>query len=70
MLVPHLHIAITSGGKGDAKNPRRRIEVFERLQNHTDPKLFTPRCIFDGAVIMYSLRELPLTGRDSQTVRV
>ncbi|KAG2133863.1 ribonuclease H-like domain-containing protein [Suillus cothurnatus] len=62
--------AITSGGKGDAKNPRRRIEVFERLQNHTDPKLFTPRCIFDGAVIMYSLRELPLTGRDSQTFEV
>ncbi|KAG1858414.1 Piwi domain-containing protein [Suillus subalutaceus] len=59
-----------SGGGRDVKNPRRRIEVFERLQNHTDPKLFTPRCIFDGTVIMYSSRELPLSGRDSQTFDV
>lgn len=62
-------VAISGGGR-DVKNPRRRIEVFERLQNHTDPKLFMPRCIFDGAVIMYSLRELPLSGRDFQTFEV
>ncbi|KAG2061216.1 Piwi-domain-containing protein [Suillus hirtellus] len=61
--------AISGSGK-DMKNPRRRTEVFERLQNHTDPKLFTPRCIFDGAVIMYCPRELPLSGGDSQTFEV
>ncbi|KAG2041475.1 ribonuclease H-like domain-containing protein [Suillus americanus] len=65
-----LHIVSISGGGRDVKNPRRRIEVFERLQNHTDPKLFTPRCIFDGTVIMYSSRELPLSGRDCQTFEV
>ncbi|KAG2158147.1 Piwi-domain-containing protein [Suillus bovinus] len=64
------HIVAISGGGRDVRNPRRRIEVFERLQNHTDPNLFTPRCIFDGAVIMYSPRELPLSGRDSQTFEV
>jgi hypothetical protein len=68
-MSPHSNIAISGGGR-DVKNARRRIEVFERLQNHTDPKLFMPRCIFDGAAIMYSPRELPLSGRDSQTVRV
>lgn len=62
-------VAISREGR-EVKNPRRRIEVFERLQNHTDPKMFMPRCIFDGAVIMYSSRELPLTGRDSQTFEV
>ncbi|KAG1819562.1 ribonuclease H-like domain-containing protein [Suillus subaureus] len=67
-MVPHSSIAISGSGR-DVKNPRRRIEVFERLQNHTDPKLFTPRCIFDGTVIMYSSRELPLSGRDSQTCK-
>ncbi|KAG1736714.1 Piwi domain-containing protein [Suillus lakei] len=62
-------LAISGGGR-DVKNPRRRIEVFERLQNHTDPKTFTPRCIFDGAVILYSSRELPLSGGDCQTFEV
>ncbi|KIK45842.1 hypothetical protein CY34DRAFT_22361 [Suillus luteus UH-Slu-Lm8-n1] len=61
--------AISREGR-EVKNPRRRIEVFQRLQNHIDPKTFPPRCIFDGAVIMYSARELPLSGRDSQTFDV
>ncbi|KAG2064881.1 hypothetical protein BDR04DRAFT_1109465 [Suillus decipiens] len=66
MMAPHPNIAI-SGDRRDVKNPHRRIEVFEHLQNHTNPRLFMPRCIFDR-VIMYSSRELPLFARDSQAV--
>ncbi|KAG1749019.1 ribonuclease H-like domain-containing protein [Suillus paluster] len=61
--------AIT-GAVGVLKNPRRRIEVMERLQNHTNARLFTPRCIYDGAVILYSTHELQLAGGDSQTFDV
>lgn len=37
--------------KGD---PRRRIEVFERLQNHTHSNVFTPKAIYDGDSIAYA----------------
>ncbi|KAI6150981.1 Piwi-domain-containing protein [Pisolithus tinctorius] len=36
----------------------RRIEIFERLQNHTEPTLFTPKVIYDGDAIAYSGRIL------------
>ena len=36
------------------KEPRRRIEVFERLQNHTHPDIFKPKVIYDGDAIAYS----------------
>lgn len=32
----------------------RRIEFFERLQNHTQPETFTPKVIYDGDAIAYS----------------
>ncbi|KAN0075335.1 Piwi domain containing protein [Tylopilus felleus] len=32
----------------------RRIEVFERLQNHTQPNIFTPKVIYDSDAIAYS----------------
>jgi hypothetical protein len=34
-------------------------EIVEKLQNHINPKFFSPRRIYDGTVILYSLRELP-----------
>ena len=42
--------------------------IVEKLQNHVNPKLFTPLCVYDGTVILYSLRKLPLVGGDSHTV--
>ncbi|OJA17422.1 hypothetical protein AZE42_04820 [Rhizopogon vesiculosus] len=59
---------VTFADGRDIKNPRRRVEIVEKLQIHVNPKLFTPRCIYDGTVILYSLRELPLIGGDSQTL--
>jgi eukaryotic translation initiation factor 2C len=59
---------VTFGDGRDIKNPRRRVEIVEKLQNHVNSKLFTPRCVYDGTVILYSPRELPLAGGDSHTV--
>ncbi|KAJ8592794.1 hypothetical protein M405DRAFT_859423 [Rhizopogon salebrosus TDB-379] len=61
---------VTFGDGRDIKNPRRRAEIVEKLQNHVHPKLFTPRCVYDGTVILYSPRELPLAGGDSHTFEV
>ena len=33
---------------------RRRIEIFERLQNHTQPGIFKPKVIYDSDAIAYS----------------
>ncbi|KAG2063332.1 hypothetical protein BDR04DRAFT_1123331 [Suillus decipiens] len=49
-----------SGGGRDVKNPRRRIEVFERLQNHTVPRLFMLRCV----LTVYPSRKLSGGRRD------
>ncbi|KAI5983814.1 Piwi domain-containing protein [Pisolithus albus] len=38
----------------EVKQGGRRIEIFERLQNHTEPTLFTPKVIYDGDAIAYS----------------
>jgi hypothetical protein len=62
-------IVVTYGDGREVKNPRRRVEIVERLQNHVNPKFFSPRCIYDGTVILYSLRELPLVGGDTHTVK-
>lgn len=37
-----------------SRDPRRRIEVFERLQNHTQPGMFKPKAIYDSDAIAYS----------------
>ncbi|KAF8436955.1 Piwi domain-containing protein [Boletus edulis BED1] len=42
--------------KSDA---RRRIEIFERLQNHAQPDVFKPKVIYDSDAIAYSSRVLP-----------
>ncbi|KAI6110019.1 Piwi domain-containing protein [Pisolithus sp. B1] len=34
--------------ESEVKQAGRRIEIFERLQNHTEPTLFTPKVIYDG----------------------
>ncbi|KAL4065381.1 Piwi-domain-containing protein [Scleroderma citrinum] len=59
----------------ELKPASRRIEVFERLQNHTEPVTFTPKVIYDGDAIAYSSRvlafgqaqsfEVNMSGRDS-----
>ncbi|KAF8558461.1 Piwi-domain-containing protein [Imleria badia] len=38
---------------------RRRIEIFERLQNHTQPGVFKPKVIYDSDAIAYSSTVLP-----------
>jgi len=43
----------------DKRQSHRRIEVFERLQNHTRPEVFTPKVIYDGDAIAYSSTVLP-----------
>lgn len=63
-------IVVTFGNGRDIKNPRRWVEIVEKLQNRVNTKVFTPRCVYDGTVIIYSLRELPLAGGDSQTVNM
>jgi eukaryotic translation initiation factor 2C len=68
-LLPDWIVVTYDDGRG-IKNPRRRVEIVEKLQNHVNPKLFTPRCIYDGTLILYSLHELPLVGEDSHTVNV
>ncbi|KAH0830397.1 hypothetical protein J3R83DRAFT_1791 [Lanmaoa asiatica] len=42
------------GDERVSKDSRRRIEVFERLQNHTQPGLFKPKVIYDSDAIAYS----------------
>ena len=37
-----------------SKDARRRTEVFERLQNHTQPNVFSPKVIYDSDAIAYS----------------
>lgn len=37
-----------------SRDSRRRIEIFERLQNHTQPGIFKPKVIYDGDAIAYS----------------
>jgi len=44
-------IVVTYDDGRDIKNPHRRVEIVEKLQNHVNPKLFTPRCIYDGTVL-------------------
>jgi eukaryotic translation initiation factor 2C len=61
---------VTYGDGRDVKNPQRRVEIVEKLQNHINPKFFGPRCVYDGTVILYSLRELPLVGGDTHTVNI
>jgi eukaryotic translation initiation factor 2C len=61
---------VTYGDGRDVKNPQRRVEIVEKLQNHINPKFFSPHCVYDGTVILYSLRELPLVGGDTHTVNI
>lgn len=37
-----------------SRDSRRRIEIFERLQNHTQPDVFKPKVIYDSDAIAYS----------------
>ena len=37
-----------------SRDARRRTEVFERLQNHTQNSLFSPKAIYDSDAIAYS----------------
>ena len=41
----------------------------EKLQNHINPNIFSPRCVYDGTAILYLLRELPLVGGDTHMVK-
>ncbi|KAH7929773.1 Piwi-domain-containing protein [Leucogyrophana mollusca] len=41
-------------------NPRKRHAIVERLQNHTAPTIFNPRCVYDGKAILYSSHALML----------
>ena len=34
-------------------------EIAKELQNHVNPKFFSPRCVYNGTVILYSLCKLP-----------
>jgi hypothetical protein len=54
-------IVVTCDDRRDIKN----LQQVEIHQIHVNPKLFTPRCIYDLTVILYSLCELPLA-MDSQ----
>ncbi|KAG8217323.1 putative argonaute-like protein [Butyriboletus roseoflavus] len=47
-------LACTFGDEKVSKDSRRRIEVIERLQNHTQPGLFSPKVIYDSDAIAYS----------------
>ncbi|KAF8840966.1 Piwi-domain-containing protein [Paxillus ammoniavirescens] len=42
----------------EIKNALRRIEVFERLQNHSQPDVFSPKVIYDSDAIAYSSHTL------------
>jgi hypothetical protein len=53
-----------------SKCPHRTVEIVKTLQNHINPKFFSPCCVYDGTVILYSLRELPLVGGDTRTVNI
>ncbi|KAH7889904.1 Piwi-domain-containing protein [Phlebopus sp. FC_14] len=49
---------------------RRRIEIFERLQNHTAPGVFTPKVIYDSDAICYASRVLPFGNSATFTVNM
>jgi len=40
-------------------NPRRGLEIIDRLQLFAQPQLFNPRAAYDGQKNMYTYQELP-----------
>ena len=66
MLGPFGLITAITAFDPDLYKASRRIEVFERLQNHTAPETFTPKVIYDGDKIAYASRVLPFG--ESQSV--
>ena len=58
-VVYHAHSCVLAGfpafdDEKLSKDARRRTEVFERLQNHTQPNVFSPKVIYDSDAIAYS----------------
>jgi len=63
-------VTYRDGHRRDVKNPHRRVEIVEKLQNHINPKFLGSHCVYDDTVILYSLRELPLVDGDTHTVNI
>ena len=51
---PFFSAAFDDSKISEKSQSHRRIEVFERLQNHTHPNIFTPKVIYDSDAIAYS----------------
>jgi hypothetical protein len=52
------------------KNFHHAQEIIDRLQNRTNPQVFTPKAVYDSKAILFAFRELCLSGGASGNVGV
>jgi len=46
----------------EPKHARHAQEILDRLQNHTEPRVFTPKAVYDGKAILFASHQLRLSG--------